>query len=142
MGEIRKIAGTDEDRTLARPRALRNDLELHLVEVANSDQVQAALVEIDEWKPGGLLLTSFLTEKARSVVTQFAVDKGLSTIVDIDVWTRIAPPVAAAPKEAVRLPRCVISASHLSQWRCGIVLPIGAMVSAVIRSGPATTPCS
>ena len=92
MGEIRKIAGTDEDRTLARPRALRNDLELHIVEVANSDQVQAALVEIDEWKPGGLVLTSFLTEKARSVVTQFAVDKGLSTIVDIDVWTRIAPP--------------------------------------------------
>ena len=67
MGEIRKIAGTDEDRTLARPRALRNDLELHIVEVANSDQVQAALVEIDEWKPGGLVLTSFLTEKARSV---------------------------------------------------------------------------
>ena len=53
MGEIRKIAGTDEDRSLARPRALRNDLELHIVEVANSDQVQAALVEIDEWKPGG-----------------------------------------------------------------------------------------
>lgn len=92
MGEIRKMAGTDEDRTLARPRALRNDLELHIVEVANSDQVQAALVEIYEWKPAGLLLTSFLTEKARSVVTQFAVDKGLPTIVDIDVWTRIAPP--------------------------------------------------
>jgi len=27
-----------------------------------------------------------------SVVTQFAVDKGLPTIVDVDVWTRIAPP--------------------------------------------------
>src|SRR5882757_11475986 len=35
------------------------NLELHIVEVANSDQPQAALAEIDEWKPGGLLLTSF-----------------------------------------------------------------------------------
>ena len=68
------------------------NLELHIVEVANSDQVLAALAEIDEWKPGGLLLTSSFTEKARSVVTQFAVDKGLPTIVDFDVWTRIAPP--------------------------------------------------
>jgi putative ABC transport system substrate-binding protein len=68
------------------------NLELHIVEVANSDQVQAALAEIDEWKPGGLLLTSSFTEKARSVVTQFAVDKGLPTIVDFDVWTRFAPP--------------------------------------------------
>jgi putative ABC transport system substrate-binding protein len=68
------------------------NLELHIVEVANSDQVQTALAEIDEWKPGGLLLTSSFTERARSVVTQFAVDKGLPTIVDVDVWTRIAPP--------------------------------------------------
>jgi putative ABC transport system substrate-binding protein len=60
------------------------NLELHLVEVANSDQVQAALAEIDEGKPGGLLLTSFFTRKAMSVVTQFAVDKGLPTIVDFD----------------------------------------------------------
>jgi putative ABC transport system substrate-binding protein len=67
------------------------NLELHLVEVANSDQVQAALAEIDEGKPGGLLLTSFFTRKAMSVVTQFAVDKGLPTIVDFD-WTRLAPP--------------------------------------------------
>ena len=68
------------------------NLELHIVEVANSDQVQAALAEIDEWKPGGLLLTSFFTGKAMSVVTQFAVDKGLPTIVDLDVWIRIALP--------------------------------------------------
>ena len=67
------------------------NLELHLVKVANSDQVQAALAEIDEGKPGGLLLTSFFTRKAMSVVTQFAVDKGLPTIVDFD-WTRFAPP--------------------------------------------------
>jgi putative tryptophan/tyrosine transport system substrate-binding protein len=68
------------------------NLELHIVEVANSDQPQAALAEIDEWKPGGLLLTSFFSEKARSVVMQFAVGKGLPTIVDVDVWTRDAPP--------------------------------------------------
>ena len=68
------------------------NLELHIVEVANSDQVQAALAEIDEWKPGGLLLTSFFTGKAMSVVTQFAVDKGLPTIVDLDAWIRIALP--------------------------------------------------
>jgi putative tryptophan/tyrosine transport system substrate-binding protein len=67
------------------------NLELHLVEVANSDQVQAALAEIDERKPGGLLLTSFFTPKAMSVVTQFAMDKGLPTITDFD-WTRLAPP--------------------------------------------------
>jgi len=67
------------------------NLELHIVEVANSDQVQAALAEIDEWKPGGLLLTSFFTQKAMSVVTQFAVDKGLPTIVDFD-WTPVAQP--------------------------------------------------
>ena len=91
MGEIRKIAGTDEDRTLARSRALRNDLELHIVEVANSGQVQAALAEIDEWNPGGLLLTSRLNIKARSVVGQFAVDKGLPTIADFD-WTSLAKP--------------------------------------------------
>jgi putative ABC transport system substrate-binding protein len=72
------------------------NLELHLVEVANSDQVQAALAEIDEWKPGGLLLTSFFTRKAMSVVTQFAVDKGLPTIVDFD-WTRLAPPLCYGP---------------------------------------------
>jgi len=68
------------------------NLELHIVEVANSDQPQAALAEIDEWKPGGLLLTSFFSDKARSVVMQFAVGKGLPTIVDVDVWTRFATP--------------------------------------------------
>jgi len=66
------------------------NLELHIVEVANSDQVQAALAEIAEWKPEGLLLTS-LFPKGMSVVTQFAVDKGLPTIADFD-WTRLAPP--------------------------------------------------
>lgn len=69
------------------------NLELHIVEVANSDQPQAALAEIDELKPGGLLLTSFFSEKARSVVMQFAVGKGLPTIADVDVWTRFAAPL-------------------------------------------------
>ena len=67
------------------------NLELHIVEVANSDQVKAALAEIEERNPEGLLLTSLLTGKAMSVVTQFAVDKGLPTIADFD-WTRLAPP--------------------------------------------------
>ncbi len=65
-------------------------MELHLVEVANSDQVQAALAEIDEWNPEGLLLTSFFP-KGMSAVTQFAVDKGLPTVADFD-WTHFAPP--------------------------------------------------
>ena len=71
--------------------ALSLDLELHIVQVANSDQVPAALAEIGEWKPGGLLLTSFLTGKAMSVVTQFAVDKGLPTITDFDWMHRTSP---------------------------------------------------
>jgi putative tryptophan/tyrosine transport system substrate-binding protein len=66
-------------------------LELHIVEVANSDQVQVALAEIEEGKPGALLLTSYLTPKAMSVVAQFAIDKGLPTIVDFD-WTLLAQP--------------------------------------------------
>jgi putative tryptophan/tyrosine transport system substrate-binding protein len=67
------------------------NLELHIVEVANSDQVQAALAEIDERNPGGLLLTSRFSFKARSVVGQFALDKGLPSIADFD-WTRLAEP--------------------------------------------------
>jgi putative tryptophan/tyrosine transport system substrate-binding protein len=67
------------------------NLELHFVEVANSDQVQAALAEIAEWKPEGLLLTSRFSIKARSVVGRFAVDKDLPTIADFD-WTRLAQP--------------------------------------------------
>jgi putative tryptophan/tyrosine transport system substrate-binding protein len=66
------------------------NLELHFIEVANSDQVQAALAEIAEWKPEGLLLTSFLNNKARSVVAQFSLDKGLPTIADFD-WSFTEP---------------------------------------------------
>jgi putative ABC transport system substrate-binding protein len=66
------------------------NLELRIVEVANSDRVQAALAEIAGWNPEGLLLTSQFP-KAMSAATQFAVDKGLPTIADFD-WTRLAPP--------------------------------------------------
>jgi putative ABC transport system substrate-binding protein len=79
--------GYSELRSAARSLGL----ELHIVEVANSDQVPAALAEIDEWKAGALLLTSFFTGKAMSVVTQFAVDKGLPTIVDFDWMPRATP---------------------------------------------------
>jgi putative ABC transport system substrate-binding protein len=66
------------------------DLKLHTVEVANSDQVPAAIAEIDQRNPEGLLLTSFFP-KGMSAVTQFAVDKRLPTIADFD-WTPHAPP--------------------------------------------------
>jgi putative tryptophan/tyrosine transport system substrate-binding protein len=66
-------------------------LEPHIVEVADSDQVQSALEEIAAWKPDGLLLTSLLSSTAKSVVAQFAVDKGLSSIADFD-WTPVASP--------------------------------------------------
>jgi putative ABC transport system substrate-binding protein len=73
-------------------RAARSlNLELHIVDVANSDQVQAALAEIDQRNPDGLLLTSRFNFKARSVIGQFAVDKQLPTIADFD-WTRLAQP--------------------------------------------------
>ena len=66
------------------------NLELHIVEVTNSDQVQAALAEIKERNPEGLLLTSFFALKSRPVVTQFALDKGLPTIADFD-WSFTQP---------------------------------------------------
>ena len=67
------------------------DLQLYIVDVASSDQVQAALAEINEWSPGGLLLTSRFNVKARSAIGQFAVDKSLPAIADFD-WTRLAQP--------------------------------------------------
>jgi putative ABC transport system substrate-binding protein len=44
------------------------NLELHIVDVANSDQAQAALAEVDDRNPEALLLTSRFNFKARSVV--------------------------------------------------------------------------
>jgi putative ABC transport system substrate-binding protein len=65
------------------------NLELHIIE-ANSDQLLAALADFAAWRPDSLLLTSFIALKARSVVMQFALDKGVPTIVDAD-WTRYTP---------------------------------------------------
>jgi len=65
-------------------------MELHIVEVADTTRVQGALAEIEERKPEGLLLTSMFP-KSMSIVTQFAVNKGLPTVADFD-WTRFAPP--------------------------------------------------
>jgi putative tryptophan/tyrosine transport system substrate-binding protein len=59
-------------------------LKLQIVEVTNSNPLQAALAEIEAGKPDGLVLTSLFAPDAASVVTQFAVDKGLPTIVDFD----------------------------------------------------------
>jgi putative ABC transport system substrate-binding protein len=82
------------------------NLELRIVEVANSDQIEAALVEIDQWNPAALLLTSSISRKAMSRVTQFAVDKGLPTIVDYDWSRRVSPPpllcYGPAPGELAR----------------------------------------
>jgi putative ABC transport system substrate-binding protein len=67
-------------------------LTLRIVEVAKGEQVEAALVEIEEWRAGGLLLTSSITSNAMSVVAQFAVEKRLPTIVDFDWTPFLAPP--------------------------------------------------
>ena len=57
---------------------------LNIVEVSNSNPLQAALAEIETGKPDGLVLTSLFVPDALSAVTQFAVDKGLPTIIDFD----------------------------------------------------------
>ena len=67
------------------------DLDVHVVDVANSDQIQTALAEIEKFKPQGLLLTIFLASKALSLVTQYAVEKRLPTIADFDVTARVSP---------------------------------------------------
>jgi putative ABC transport system substrate-binding protein len=67
-------------------------LKLRIVEVAKGEQVQTALAEVQEWKPGGLLLTSSITSDAMSVVAQFAVEKRLPTMIDFDWTPFLAPP--------------------------------------------------
>ncbi len=59
-------------------------LKLHIVEVSNSNPLQAALANIESGKPDGLVLTSLFAPDALSIVTQFAVHKGLPTIIDFD----------------------------------------------------------
>jgi putative tryptophan/tyrosine transport system substrate-binding protein len=68
------------------------DLKLHTVEAANTDQVKAALVEIEAKKTQGLMLTSYVAAQAMPIVTQFAVEKGLPTIIDFDWTPFLAPP--------------------------------------------------
>jgi putative tryptophan/tyrosine transport system substrate-binding protein len=68
------------------------DLKLHIMEAANTDQVKAALTEIEARKTQGLMLTSFIAPQAMPVVTQFAVEKGLPTVIDFDWTPFLAPP--------------------------------------------------
>ena len=67
------------------------DLDIHVVEVANSDQIQDALAQIERFKPEGLLLTIFLTGRALSRVTRYAVENRLPAIADFDVTPRVSP---------------------------------------------------
>jgi putative ABC transport system substrate-binding protein len=59
-------------------------LNIHIVEVSNTKSLKPALAEIETGKPDGLVLTSLFTPDALTVATQFAVDKGLPTIIDFD----------------------------------------------------------
>ena len=67
-------------------------LKLHIVEISNSNPLQAALTEVESDKPDGLVLTSLFAPDALARVTQFAVDKRLPTIIDFD-WA----PYGVAP---------------------------------------------
>ena len=67
------------------------DLKLHIVEAANTDQVIAVLAEIEATKTQGLMPTSLIAPQVMPVVTQFAVDKGLPTVIDFD-WTPFLTP--------------------------------------------------
>ena len=67
-------------------------LQLHIVEAANADQIKPALAEIEATRPQGLMLTSFIAAQAMPVVAQFAVDKGLPTVIDFDWTPFLAPP--------------------------------------------------
>jgi putative tryptophan/tyrosine transport system substrate-binding protein len=60
--------------------------KVHIVEVRNPDQLQGSLAEIAAGKPDGLVLTSLFAPTTLSIVTQFAVDKSLPTIIDFD-WS-------------------------------------------------------
>lgn len=61
-------------------------LKLHIVELRKPENLQDALAEIEASRPDGLLLTSLFTPSNLSIVTQFAVEKRLPTIIDFD-WT-------------------------------------------------------
>jgi putative ABC transport system substrate-binding protein len=57
-------------------------LKLSIIEIANTDQVPAALAQISAERPEALLLTGGLSLKSTSTIMEFAVDKGLPTIID------------------------------------------------------------
>jgi putative ABC transport system substrate-binding protein len=60
-------------------------MKLHIVEVMNSNELQGVFAEVETAKPDALMLTSLWKSPAHlSVATQFAVDRGLPTIIDFD----------------------------------------------------------
>jgi putative ABC transport system substrate-binding protein len=61
-------------------------LELNIVEVTSSKPLRATFAEVEAVKPEALVLTSLFGTDNLPVVTQFAVDKGLPTIIDVD-WS-------------------------------------------------------
>jgi putative tryptophan/tyrosine transport system substrate-binding protein len=67
------------------------NLKLDIVEVGNTDRVKSALTQLDARNTQGLMLTSFIAPQTLRVVTQFAVDKSLPTIIDFD-WTPFLMP--------------------------------------------------
>ena len=66
-------------------------VRIHIVEVAQSEQIPAALAQIEAEQPDALLLTSGVPVNQRSIITQFAVDKRLPTITDF-VWVTAVGP--------------------------------------------------
>ena len=80
-------------------------IKVHIAELANADQVQAALTAMDEKRPDALLLTSgFATNVGlSSTVMQFAVKRQLPTITDA-AWSKVEPLLVYGPvlRELVR----------------------------------------
>jgi putative ABC transport system substrate-binding protein len=65
-------------------------IKLHYVEIAQTDQIRAALADIEREKPDALLLTSLFATDAGPTVVQFAVERALPAISDFD-WTVATP---------------------------------------------------
>src|SRR5215467_11013867 len=59
-------------------------VKVHIIETAKSDQVPAALAQIETAQVDALLLTTGIPYNVRSAITQFAVDKRLPAITDYD----------------------------------------------------------
>ena len=67
------------------------NVTVRVVESAHSEQIPAALAQIEAEQPDALLLTSGVPLNLRSTVAQFAVDKRLPTITDV-VWVTATGP--------------------------------------------------